>query len=263
MFGSLIGGALSLGGSIISGLSSRSNAKAQMAFQERMSSTAHQREVQDLIAAGLNPMLSARLGGASSPGGAMAQTPDYGQAINSGLQASVVHSNIEKTKADTKVAESQERLNDVMAYKVQADTRLGLSNAQHSEFEYERKKYLEDKFDYWFSEGKEFDARRAVAMRDQFMASRDYNTVQFLDQFAISKGFRNFDEAVKTQEFRAALQRYTLQQFEFPKAEALAEFYKSDYGKEIAPYLSSAGGASDLIGTVGAGVGIGKKLLGK
>ena len=47
------------------------SAKQQMNFQAFMSNTAHQREVQDLIKAGLNPILSANAG-ASSPVGAFA-----------------------------------------------------------------------------------------------------------------------------------------------------------------------------------------------
>lgn len=60
-------------------------ADKQMQFQERMSSTAHLREVKDLEAAGINPILSARLGGASTPSGALAQV----DPVPSGTRAAV------------------------------------------------------------------------------------------------------------------------------------------------------------------------------
>jgi hypothetical protein len=76
-------------------------AQKQMDFQREMSNTAHRRQVKDLRKAGLNPILSAKYGGASSPPGSMAQIQDtITPAVNTGLQAMTTQANVDKIEAE-------------------------------------------------------------------------------------------------------------------------------------------------------------------
>lgn len=103
MLPALISAGASLLGGFLGNDNSAKQADKQMEFQDRMSSTAHQRQVEDLRLAGLNPILSATKGmGASTPSGAAAPQHDYiTPAIASALSAWAGKRDTERVENET------------------------------------------------------------------------------------------------------------------------------------------------------------------
>jgi len=123
--------AASIGGTIYSNASSAAEARRNRRFQERMSNTAHQREMSDLAKAGLNPILSGKYGGASTPPGSAAQVHqmDIAGAATQGAQA---YADLQLKRATAAQANSAATLNTEQAKDVEQtrNSRLGVMLSQ-------------------------------------------------------------------------------------------------------------------------------------
>jgi len=130
----IIGGGASVAGGIMANDANRKEAKRNRQWMERMSSTAHQREVADLRAAGLNPLLSLGGGGASTPSGSAAQMENVAEGLgDTAMQVASLKQQAKKQAEEIGLIEEQKKQTQATTQKTKTETRIMEKDAIRSD----------------------------------------------------------------------------------------------------------------------------------
>lgn len=170
------------------------DAQRNREFQERMSSSARQRDMEDLKKAGLNPLLAATGNGSSTPSGSTGSaqtatmTNTLGSAVASAREAQSLALAAKKQGAELSLMEKQGKATDAQAKKSQMETAVLSKGLPEADIKNSVYNWLKDKFsdadsssakDSWSPELKNFHEKHNPNYKKQQDKHRRQNINQY------------------------------------------------------------------------------------
>ena len=122
-----------LAGTALQNAMSKNAQQRAMRFAKKMYQHRYQYTMQDLRAAGLNPVLAGQLGGGSAPGAPSysAQAPALGStAVQQTREAAIAREQLKNLKADRQLKEATTRKEDELQHKAFYDAHTSRADAQ-------------------------------------------------------------------------------------------------------------------------------------